>query len=166
MKKETFVRDYVCLMDVTQGLFNFEYQSRYFSFCSQQCRDRFESNPHLYIGSAGKPAAKQRGEHIVKHLILKLDQAISEQENSRIKGSLETMMGVIEVTITDNKITLTYDLLQATAQQIEMMIEQCGKQLGKAWSDKFKRAIVHYHEETQLSNLEYDTSHTGFHQHK
>ncbi len=166
MKKEFFVRDYVCLMNVKQGIFDFEYQSRNFSFCSQQCRDRFESNPHLYIGYAGKPAAKQRGEHIIKHLVLKLDQAIPEQEISHIKTSLKAMMGILDVIITNNKITLTYDLLQATAQQIESMIEQCGEVLGKAWSDKFKRAIVHYHEETLLSNLEYDTSHTGYHQHK
>jgi len=78
---------------------------------------------------------------------------------------LQAMMGIIDVTIKENFIFISYDLLQATTEQIENTLEQSGRTLGLAWSDKLKRAFIHYHEETQLDNLEYDNSGHGLHQH-
>ncbi|MFV2060085.1 MAG: YHS domain-containing protein [Gammaproteobacteria bacterium] len=158
------VRDYVCLMDVNPGDFSYEFQDRTFSFCSQQCRDRFETNPHLYIGSAGKSTQKQRGENIIKQRILKLDEEISDKDSSDIIKSLKAMMGIKDVSIKSNIISITYDLLEVTTQQIENTLENSGKTLGTSFANKLKLAFIHYHEETQLDNLEYDNTSQG-HQH-
>lgn len=164
MARKMTVRDYVCLMDVEPGSFSFEFQGRSFSFCSKQCRDRFESTPHIYIGHAGHAAPKQRGERIIKRRTLKLEHVISTKDSLDIIQILKAMMGIIDVTIKENFILISYDLLQATTEQIENAIEQSGETLGLAWSDRLKRAFVHYHEETQLENLEYDNSaHSIYH---
>ncbi|MFV1984776.1 MAG: YHS domain-containing protein [Thiohalomonadales bacterium] len=165
MTNKNTVRDYVCLMDVEPGTFAYDFLGKSFSFCSRQCRDRFESNPHLYIGHAGQAAPKQRGEKILKRRVLKFDHIIPEKDGIDIIKTLKLMMGIKDVTITNNLISITYDLLEVTSEQMENAIENSGKTLGVSWSGKLKRAFVHYHEETELDNLEYDNTAQGQHHH-
>ncbi len=165
MNSKNTTHDYVCLMDVNPGDFSLNYQGRIFSFCSKQCRDRFEYNPHLYIGNAGHPAAKQLGKQIIKRRVLKLDQVIPIESRATLINELKAMMGIIDVTINNDLITIIYDLLEVTTQQIENTIETSGNSLGAGWGNKLKLAFLHYLEETQLDNLEYDNSTHGHHHH-
>jgi len=163
MNANETVRDFVCLMEVESGNFSFDFQGRNFSFCSSQCRDRFERNPHLYIGFAGKPAPKQKGESIIKRRILKLDKPVSENEGTQITNYLQSMMGIKELLIDGHLISITYDLLEVTTQQIENKIEQSGNLLGQGLGTKLKSAFIHYTEETQLDNLEMNDNSHGCH---
>jgi len=74
------------------------------------------------------------------------------------------MMGIKEVTIDKNIIRITYDLLEVTTTQIETTIQRAGEKLTASWGAKLKRAFIHYFEETELDNLEYQQSnHTHHH---
>lgn len=163
MENRKKVNDPVCHMNVETGKLEFEYQGMLFSFCSQQCRDRFEKNPHLYIGTAGKPAPKQQGKNIVKQRRIKLDKTVSEETAKNINFALRKMMGIKDVTINDDTIYITYDLLEATEHQIEESIRQSGELLGTQLSELLKRAFINYLEEAELDNLERQGSTHGHH---
>ena len=47
------VKDPVCGMDVDPAQFETTYEGLHYAFCSEQCRQRFAANPHLYIGVPG-----------------------------------------------------------------------------------------------------------------
>jgi hypothetical protein len=51
-------------------------------------------------------------------------------------------------------VEITYDLLQATASQIEREIEKLGVALGEAWADRLRRAFVRFSEETEVESLD------------
>jgi len=144
----------VCHMMVSNNRFVMEYQACAYRFCSQQCRDRFEANPHLYIGLPGHPSLRQHGHEVIKKRSLKLNQPLTEKQSSVIVTDLEKMMGVKNVHVEANCICITYDLLQATVEQIEATVEKTGEQLGSGLAEKLKRAFIHYLEETELDNLE------------
>ena len=148
------VQDPVCKMDVDKGQLSYSYMGIEYSFCSQQCNDRFSANPHLYIGRPGKSSPKQNGESIIKRRTLKLDEVISEDDAKKINTELRDMMGIKLVTIDKNIIRITYDLLEATTEQIETTITATGKNLTTGLADKIKRAFVHYLEESELDLLE------------
>ncbi len=63
------------------------------------------------------------------------------------------MMGILDVRITGEKVAVTYDLFEATAEQIERDIEQAGAKLGAGWASRLRRGWVHYTEENELDNL-------------
>lgn len=154
MNSSSTVRDPVCHMDVKPGSYIYEYIGSKYSFCSQQCHDRFIANPHLYIGHPGKPSPKQHGKNIVKRRTLKLEQPIPEKIKIEIETSLNSMMGIKDVTIDKNIIRITYDLLEATAEQIEKTIENNSHNLTVSWAEKLIRAFIHYSEETEIDSLE------------
>jgi hypothetical protein len=68
------------------------------------------------------------------------------------------MMGVKSVIITDDCLEITYDLLQATAKQIEAEIVKFGIQLGEGWDERLRRAWVHFEEEMVISGMELPSS--------
>jgi len=148
------IRDPVCLMMVDEGGFEIEYQQHNYAFCSQQCRDRFESNPHLYIGTPCHPSPKQHGDKVIKKRTLKLDEPLDKHQSDTIITDVKSMMGIFDIHIDENHICISYDLLQVTAEQIEEKIEATGKKLGNGLAEKLKRAFVHYLEESELDNLE------------
>lgn len=148
------VKDPVCHMWVAPEQYAINYQGMDFAFCSQQCKDRFLANPHLYIGVPGEPAPKQQGQAVVKRRRLRLEQPLSASAAQQVGEQLRAMMGVYAVDIDANELTLTYDLLQATAGQIEATLQQAGARLGGGWSERLRRAFVHYLEENEVASRE------------
>lgn len=63
------------------------------------------------------------------------------------------MMGVTAVAVDGNDVSITYDLLQATAGQIEAKMAETGLRMGEAWPERLRRAFVHYLEESEVDNL-------------
>ncbi|WP_084610058.1 YHS domain-containing protein [Sedimenticola selenatireducens] len=148
------VKDPVCHMWVAPEQFAISYQGMDFAFCSQQCKDRFLANPHLYIGVPGAPAPKQEGQEVFKRRRLRLETPLSDVHAQQVTEQLLAMMGVYSVDIDAGELTITYDLLQATAEQIEATLQQAGACLGEGWSERLRRAFVHYLEENEVANRE------------
>lgn len=148
------VKDPVCKMLVAPDQNAINYLGIDFAFCSQQCKDRFLANPHLYIGVPGEPAPKQEGQEVLKRRRLRLETALSDADAQQVTEQLLAMMGVHSVAIAADELTITYDLLQATAAQIEATLQQAGARLGGGWGEKLRRAFVHYLEETEVASRE------------
>jgi len=162
------VKDPVCEMWVAPDQNTVNYQGMHFAFCSQQCKERFLANPHLYIGLPGEPAPKQAGQKVVKRRRLRLDEPLSDADAQRLTERLHAMMGVYRVEIKADQLIITYDLLQATAEQIEAVLQQAGAHLGAGWGERLRRAFVHYLEETEVETLEVRPgphAHGGGHHH-
>lgn len=147
-------KDVVCGMQVNSSDFEVTYQGLPYSFCSAQCRERFLSNPHLYVGLPGHKAPKQQGVSVIKQRRLRLAQPLTPAQAETVHDSLQAMMGIQDVSAEGDSLVITYDLLQATAEQIEQTLAGIGVQLGKNWSELLRRAFVHYTEETEIGNLE------------
>ncbi len=154
MNDKNKARDPVCIMDVEDGQLAFSYMGIEYSFCSQQCQDRFSANPHLYVGRPGKHSPKQHGKSIIKRRLLKLNEIVPDDIAKKMNNELQKMMGIKEVTIDKNIVRITYDLLEATIEQIETTIEGTGEKLAIGWGEKFKRAFIHYLEENELDIME------------
>ena len=165
MNKKNKIQCPVCKMNVNDFNIAYVYQDVDFFFCSEQCQDRFVSNPHLYIGYWGRSAAKQRGEYIIKKRIIKLEQPVPDDIAKLISRSLYDMMGIKDVSINGVNISISYDLLEVTAKQIENKIGQMGEHIKDNWVEHLKLAFVHYTEETEIDNLEQDTYSPHDHHH-
>ncbi len=144
----------VCMMETDEASISDTYADIKFTFCSVQCKERFTANPNLYVSQAGKTAVKHYIKSITKQRTLALEETIPDDIANIISQSLMTMMGINKVQVKGNKITITYNLLEATTEQIEEHIEQMGQYLSRNWIDRLKRAFIHYSEETELDNLE------------
>jgi hypothetical protein len=120
----------------------------HFAFCSEQCRQRFLSNPNLYVGSVVHKAPKQQGREVLKRRRLKLSEPLSEDIKARLIERIQSMMGIKRVEVEDDIVDITYDLLEATEAQIEEAIAQSGATLGQGLAGRLSRAFVHYLEET------------------
>jgi YHS domain-containing protein len=154
--------DPVCGMQVSRDSFAMEHLGIRYAFCSQQCQERFKANPHLYVGVPGKKAPKQEGVEIIKQRRFRLEQPLTDAEAAILTEALGAMMGIKHIETEGNTISITYDLIQATAEQIETRIGQIGTQLGAGWQERLQRGFVHYFEECEVGNLEV-TPHRGHH---
>lgn len=154
--------DPVCGMQVDQDSFAIEHMEIHYAFCSQQCLDRFKTTPHLYIGVPGEKAPKQQGVEVIKRRRFRLEPALTDAQASTLIQELKAMMGIKHIAITEDGISITYDLLQATAEQIEARIGQIGMHLGAGWGERLQRGFVHYLEECEVGNLEV-TAHKEHH---
>lgn len=154
MKHEKEVRDVVCGMTVEADRFVFEYQGSSYAFCSAQCRERFAANPHLYVGRPGQPAPKQLGQTVFKRRRFHLDRALDPDQAQTLRAEVGALMGVESIEVEGAELTVTYDLLQATAEQIERTLEVAGAQLGGGWAEHLKRGFTHYTEECEIGNLQ------------
>lgn len=148
------VKDYVCGMEVDSNDNQIMYRGGSYAFCSKQCRERFEANPHLYVGIPGKKAPKQEGLSVIKQRRLRLAQPLSPDEAKILIDAVQSMMGIQAVSVEDDRVEITYDLLQATAEQIEEKLAEVGVQLGGGLAERLRRAFVHYEEECEAGNLE------------
>lgn len=146
-------RDPVCGMLVDADENAVEYQQMRFAFCSLQCKERFLNNPHLYIGQGGRKAPKQEGQAVLKQRRLKLDKPLPQEMREAVLDAVQAMMGIERIEIDKDIVMITYDLLQATEAQIESEIARAGARLGSEWSERLRRAFVHYLEETEIENL-------------
>lgn len=147
------IRDPVCGMDVEPNRNELEFEGIHYAFCSAQCRERFVANPHLYIGLPGHKAPKQEGRVVMKQRRFRTEVALAAQEADLLRQELCAMMGVTEVAVDGNDVCITYDLLQATAEQIEARMAEIGVQMGGAWPERLRRAFVHYLEECEVDSL-------------
>jgi YHS domain-containing protein len=159
------VKDPVCGMQIEPHMHAIEWQQSHYAFCSDQCRDRFLANPHLYIGFPGQKAPKQEGLEVLKKRRLHVAQFLSPSQSDRLIGALQAMMGIKSVAVDGDKIEITYDLLQVTAEQIETKIAEIGLLLGEGWTEQLRRAFVHFEEELEAGNLEVYKK-RRFHQHQ
>jgi len=126
------------------------------AFCSNQCRERFLANPHLYIGYPGHMAPKQKGVQVVKRRHFRLEQPLTSLQRDLLTHDLRSMMGIREVHIDDMliEIEMTYDLMVVTAEQIEARLAEIGLKLGEEWPERLRRGFVHFLEEFEVSGLE------------
>lgn len=150
----TTVKDPVCGMEVAPTQFETVYEGLHYAFCSEQCRQRFLANPHLYVGVPGEKAPGQKGVALLKRRRFQLDAPLAAQDAAILAEALGAMMGVKAVEIEDDTVTLTYDLIQATADQLEARMEEVGAKLGAGWAERLRRGFVHYMEECEVGNLE------------
>lgn len=150
----TTVKDPVCGMEVAPAQFETVYEGLHYAFCSEQCRQRFLVNPHLYVGVPGEKAPAQEGVELLKRRRFRLDAPLAAQDAAILTEALGAMMGVKAVEIEDDTVTLTYDLIQATADQLEAKMVEVGAKLGAGWAERLRRGFVHYMEECEVGNLE------------
>ncbi|MHB1053610.1 MAG: YHS domain-containing protein [Thiobacillus sp.] len=154
------IKDPVCGMEVAPTQFETNFEGFHYAFCSEQCRQRFAANPHLYIGVPSEKAPKQKGEELFKRRRFQLDIPLETQGAVVLIDELKTMMGVRAIAIQDdNTVSITYDLFQATAEQLEAKMEEVGVKLGEGWAERLRRSFVHFMEEYEVGNLEVHTHH-------
>jgi len=150
----TALTDLVCYMEVTSDDICLDYQSKHYVFCSNQCLERFQSNPHLYIGYPGSEAPKHAGKEIIKTRTLKLAEPLPREVADKVIDYIESMMGTHYVEINEDRIDITYDFLQATKYQIEAAVTEAGAVLDDSWTEKLRRILVHFTEDTEAATLE------------
>jgi len=149
------VKDPVCGMDVPPAQFETILEGFHYAFCSEQCRQRFVANPHLYIGMPGEQAPRQKGEKLLKRRRFQLDEPLASQGTVILIEELGAMMGVKAVAVLDaNTVIITYDLIQATAEQLEAKMMEVGAKLGEGWAERLRRGFVHSFEVIEVGNLE------------
>jgi len=153
-QSEENVKDPVCGMMVNPHQWAIEYLQLHYAFCSEQCRERFLANPGLYVGNPGEKSPKQEGREVIKRRRICFTESLPSGMEKALQESLNAMMGVKKVTFTEDCLEITYDLLQATARQIEAAIVTIGAQLGEGWSDRLRRAWVHFEEDTLIEDME------------
>ena len=144
----------VCHMTVEPDHLPLVYQDMHFAFCSEQCRERFAAKPHLYIGVPTQQAPRQQGTQIVKRRSFGLEEPLSTEQARRLSDAVGAMMGIRQVRIEGREIHISYDLLEATAEQIERTLVEAGAHLGGGWKERLQRALVHYTEEWETASLE------------
>lgn len=147
-------KDVVCGMQVDSGVNQIVYLGISYAFCSKQCQERFLTNPHLYVGRPGQKAPKQEGLSVIKQRRLRLAQPLSSSQARALSDALQAMMGIQTVSIEGDSVVIAYDLLQATAEQVEEKLAEIGVQLGEGLAEGLRRAFVHYEEECEIGNLE------------
>jgi len=152
--EEQQVKDPVCNMIVSADKYAIDHLGMHFAFCSLQCKERFLANPHLYIGAAEHKSPKQEGREVLKRRHFRLTEPLPAEVSALVADSIRGMMGIKSIDIDGADIEVTYDLLQATAQQIESQLESTGAALGKDWGHRLRRAFVHYTEETEVDSME------------
>jgi hypothetical protein len=90
-------------------------------------------------------------------------RAESPETGGALGDALLAMMGIRSISIDGDSIVIAYDLLQATAEQVEERLAEIGVRLGEGWTERLRRAFVHYEEECEVGNLEV---HQGKHVHR
>ncbi|MFH1873280.1 MAG: YHS domain-containing protein [Pseudomonadota bacterium] len=154
MPKDTKVKDVVCEMMVDPDRYPAHYQGNSYAFCSAQCLERFEAHPHLYVGTPGHPAPKQQGMVILKQRRFVMDEALGELRATYLRSKIKAMMGIEALEVNGAEVVVTYDLLQATALQVEAELLKAGERLGDGWGENLRRGFIHYSEECEIGNLQ------------
>ena len=154
MNRNKHFTDVVCGMDIESEDINTEHQGIRYVFCSEQCLQRFQSNPHLYVGFPGSEAPKHAGVDAIRTRTLKLSEPLPQELADEVVDTVMAMMGIQVIVVQDDQITITYDLLQVTEAQIEESIVAAGAALGVGWTESIKRAFIQTMEETEVAALE------------
>jgi len=141
----------VCGMDIQDKRIHVQHLGNVYVFCSCQCRENFQKHPGLYIGSH---AVQREGRNILKHRVFRIDPPLDEEQIKTVQKAITSMMGIEAMKVETNRIEITYDLMQATAKQIEDAIAEVGATLGQRLADRIKQGWIHYTEENELDNFE------------
>ena len=144
----------VCHMTVEPGQLALVYLDMNFAFCSEQCRERFQTNPHLYVGIPTQKAPKQQGTQELRRRSFSLEVPLSTEQARLLSDAVGAMMGIKKVNIEEREVHISYDLLEATAEQIERTLIEAGARLGSGWKERVQRALVHYTEECEAASME------------
>lgn len=144
----------VCTMTGMTNPLKFTFEGIHYFFCSSQCISRFRAHPHLYVGNPqfGK-SVKQKHLQILKKRRIYLNETIGEELKKIMNESLIALMGVKEISINNQELFVTYDLLEVSLDSIEKNIENSAANLRKTLFDSIKRGIIHYSEDCELENL-------------
>lgn len=151
----TLTKDPVCGMEIEPSATANQtvYRGIRYFFCSEQCLQRFLGNPRLYVGEPGWKAPKQEGVELIKKRRLRLASPLSPNQAAIVEDALRGVMGIKEVSAQGDLLEIRYDLLETSAELIEERMAAIGVQLGNGWSERLRRAFVHYEEECELDNL-------------
>ncbi len=150
------LKDPVCGMLVTRQLHILTYREIPYAFCSRQCLERFIAHPHLYVGQPGQKAPRQEGREVLKRRSLRLAQPLDADQTVMLAETLFMLHGIRSIDCSADMLRITYDLLQVSAEQIELRLADIGVKLGDGWTDRLRLAFVHYEEELETSGLEVD----------
>jgi len=140
----------VCGMDAKDSTVHAEHIGIEYYFCSPQCRENFIVRPQLYLG---RQSVKKNGREIIKRRSLSLDQAVEGALQEQLVHAIKKMMGVRDVQVNGREVSITYDMLEVTAEQIERSLGNAGAVLGTGWGARLQRGWAHYTEENELDNL-------------
>jgi len=66
---------------------------------------------------------------------------------------LNKLMSVRNIKVEGDSLSIDYNLLEITAEQIESTLLRAGALMGLGWAERLKRGWIHYTEETELDNL-------------
>jgi len=143
----------VCGMDTRDSTISAVHLGIEYYFCTPQCRENFRARPKLYVG---RQSAKYAGREIIKCRAFLLDLAVDSSVEHQLEASVHQLMGVREVRIKGRKIVISYNLLEATAEQMERALSDAGAALAVGLGARLKRGWLHYTEETELDNLATD----------
>jgi len=134
------------------------YRAIDYSFCSLQCRDRFDNHPHLYVGDPQHGLSeKQKGKTEIKVRKIVLKNALNEVSKTRVSKKITALMGVVEVDVGSTDLRVKYDLLQVSLEDIENAIVEVLGEIKASITEKIKRSYIHYSEECELDNLSHLT---------
>lgn len=151
---DEIIKDPVCHMQVTSASFTTKYEGIHYAFCSAQCMERFQANPHLYIGFPGHKAPAQEGKKIIKRRRFLLSAPLDAGQAEQTRQALLEMTGIHEISIDGDKVEIQYDLMLVTAKQIEDKLELIGADLGSGWMERLKLGFINNLEEIEISSLE------------
>lgn len=144
----------VCGMAVDRRQYEIVYQQMHFAFCSVHCKARFLAHPHLYIGYPGRAAPKQEGQAVFKQRRLHLQAPLSAEGQVLVEALLRGLTGVTAVTVAEDAIAVSYDLLQVDLAEIETALTEAGARLGGGWTERLRRAWIHESEEAEIEARE------------
>ncbi len=123
-------------------------------FCSTQCKKRFQSRPHLYVGDPWHgQSVKQKGEEVVRSHRINLNIVPSPLVSDLLVRELEKLMGVKTARLKGQAIEVTYDLIQISLTDIENAIEIAYGGLKPGVVESLRRGLIHSSEDGELDNL-------------
>lgn len=152
MSTQVFV-DPVCLMETTESDPFYDYHHKTYYFCCEQCRQKFMERPQLYVSDDGHRPAKKSTGQLIRQRKFRLSKELDNSEAENLIRALKELMGILHVEISGRCISISYDLLQTSAEQIEQQIEAAGDVLNNGFGESLKRGFIHYLEDTELENL-------------
>lgn len=161
-KPELTIRCPVCRMTKINRSQFLNYQGVVHYFCSPQCLERFTSHTHLFVGDPQTGlSAKQKNQVVLKQRRIRLNEAIGHDLKKALKQSMQSLMGVKELSFEQRELVVTYDLLEVSLDTIEKAIEDSAAPLRGTMLESIKRNLIHYSEECELDNLAHPTKKEG-----
>lgn len=146
----------VCKMSAGDLSPHRNYRGADYWFCSDRCKKRFDSRPHLYVGDPWHgQSVKQKGEEVVKSHRINLNIAPSPLVSDLLVRELEQLMGVKSVRLQGQAIEITYDLIQISFADIENAIETAYGGLKSGMVESVRRGLIRNSEDCELDNLEH-----------